>query len=489
MSPSYRWYRLCVLLPLLCASPAPAQNPSAKKSDAPNKKESPATYEVKRAPLKIDVSLDGVFEASQLEPISVRLDAWKELVVLEAVEQGRPVKGGERLIRFDTEKIDRQIETGESSLDLAKLSVKLAEANLTVLEKNTPLSLVEAERRARQAKEDLKRYLEVEHELSRKSTDYSLKAAQFSLENQLEELHQLEKMYEADDLTEETEEIVLKRQRFYVEMSRFALELSKDRHQRMVELNLPRTKVRMEHSTAEAELDWQRARTTLPIELNHQRRALAQKKNELESQHRKLDKLRKDRQAMTVTAPIDGVVYYGQCVRGKWSGQADAEKKLRKFGHPTAGSVVMTVVVPGDVNLRVTIAEKHFGSLHSEKAARVVPTAYPLSTLSAKLVSISPIAVSSGKFDGLLSVDVAKTGPSLTAGMTGKATVTIYERSDAITVPATAVSKEGETSFVTVVTQSGREHRQVRTGHEADSRIEIVDGLKEGEKILANRKP
>jgi len=489
MRPSYRWYRFCVLLPFFYAGAALAQPPSAAKPPAtktrlPSKRESAATYEVKRAPLKIDVSLDGVFEAPHMEPIAVRLDIWKELAVLDAVVQGQRVKAGERLIRFDTEKIDRKVAAAESSLELTELGVQLADANLKVLEKSTPLSLAASRRVAKQAAEDLKRYLDVEEALSRKSADYALKAARFSLENQLEELHQLEKMYQADDLTEETEEIVLKRQRFHVEMARFALERSQDRHERMVQWTLPRTKVQMEHAAAEADIDWRRARTTLPIALNHQRRALAQKKEELQSQRRKLEKLRQDRQAMTVTAPIDGVVYYGQCIRGTWTGQAEAAKQLRKFGHLTGGRVVMTLVAPGALNLRVLIAEKQFGSLHPEQAARVVPTAYPQSSLPAKLVSISPIAVSAGKFDGLFAVELTKAGPAVTAGMTGRATVTVYQRRDAMTVPTTAISKEGTTPYVTVVTQGGHARRAVQTGHQAGSRIEIVGGLKEGEKIL-----
>ena len=51
-----------------------------------------------------------------------------------------------------------------------------------------------------------------------------VKKAKDYLEYQKEELRQLEKMYGADDLTEETEEIVLKRQRDAVELAIFSLQ-------------------------------------------------------------------------------------------------------------------------------------------------------------------------------------------------------------------------------------------------------------------------
>ena len=64
---------------------------------------------------------------------------------------------------------------------------------------------------------DLKRFLENDIDLTKRSAANSLKSSEQTLEYQLEELKQLEKMYKEDDLTEETEEIVLKRQRDAVE--------------------------------------------------------------------------------------------------------------------------------------------------------------------------------------------------------------------------------------------------------------------------------
>ena len=60
-----------------------------------------------------------------------------------------------------------------------------------------------------------------------KSAEFMVKYYNFMLDYEKDELEQLEKMYEADDLTEETEEIVLKRQRNSVEFAEFSLENAK----------------------------------------------------------------------------------------------------------------------------------------------------------------------------------------------------------------------------------------------------------------------
>ncbi len=56
----------------------------------------------------------------------------------------------------------------------------------------------------------------------------------------------------------------------------------------------------------------------------------------------RLKKLIADREAMIVKAPIDGIVYYGRSVRGKWS--AMSVETLRRGASIMPNDVFMTVV-------------------------------------------------------------------------------------------------------------------------------------------------
>ena len=77
------------------------------------------------------------------------------------------------------------------------------------------------------ARDDHKYYVEIERPLQEESTKRSLQSSERYLESATEELNQLLKMYKEDDLTEETEEIILKRQRYAVESAEFRLKSSK----------------------------------------------------------------------------------------------------------------------------------------------------------------------------------------------------------------------------------------------------------------------
>ena len=193
---------------------------TAEKKDA----SAPATVKVEKGPFKVEVDLTGVFESAKMSEVSIKPKAWAmPLVVESAVELGTPVKRGDILIELDREKIDKAIQDAEVEHSLGELALKHAEEEMPVLEKLLPLDLAAAERTKAQADEDLARFVEIDRPNSEKMAQFTVKSAVESLEYAKEELRQLEKMYRSKDLTEETEEIILRRTRFQVESSEVRL--------------------------------------------------------------------------------------------------------------------------------------------------------------------------------------------------------------------------------------------------------------------------
>src|SRR5262249_39604729 len=123
---------------------------------------------------------------------------------------------------------------------LAELAVKLSEDELPLLRKGAPLELAATERGKRVADEDLKKFTSVDRALAEKAARQNLKEAKDALEYSQEELRQLEKMYRSKDLTEETEQIILRRERNRVDAARFRLETTEVRSARALEVELPR---------------------------------------------------------------------------------------------------------------------------------------------------------------------------------------------------------------------------------------------------------
>ena len=115
-----------------------------------------------------------------------------------------------------------------------------AEEDMPRLEKTLAMDLTAAERADKEAKEDFDRYNQIDRPMYVKSAEFMAKYYEFMLDYEKDELEQLVKMYEADDLTEETEEIVLKRQKNSVESAEFSLEGAKLNRDELLNVRLPR---------------------------------------------------------------------------------------------------------------------------------------------------------------------------------------------------------------------------------------------------------
>jgi hypothetical protein len=102
----------------------------------------------------------------------------------------------------------------------------------------------------------------------------NLRQTELRLDSEREELHQLEKMYKADDLTENTEEIILKRQRESVKFAEVAVEHANLTHKRTLELTIPREAIELERAAQAAAIALKENEQNLPRNLEIKRLAL-----------------------------------------------------------------------------------------------------------------------------------------------------------------------------------------------------------------------
>jgi len=461
---------------------------AASTQAAQGEKEAPKFHTVGRERLRIEVVLDGVFEAQRSRKIALDAKQWTTFTVLKAVEHGARVERGDVLVEFDPEKIDQAIEDLRRELAVGELEIELAEQQLAVLEKTTPMDLEAAERARRIAREDFEYYQRIGRPMAIKSEEFSLKSARQYLENQEEELRQLEKMYEADDLTEETEKIVLKRARFAVERARFSYEQAKNAYEQAMRYQIPRRDESIEDQTARAELAWQSARVSLPVNLRKQRLALEQLKETQRRSEEKLKKLLADRELMTIRSPIDGVVYYGESQRGKFSDSATLADDLRPGGTVTARSVILTVVQPRPMFVRVTVPEGKLHLLKPGVRGIVEPAANPALKLRAQVEEVGTVPLKPGSFDGRVRVKLGEDAAALMPGMACKVKLVAYDNKRALVVPASAIASDPDNPAKQYVYVLGKhdnpKRRNVVVGQRSGTRAEILEGLCEGERIL-----
>lgn len=458
-------------------------------SDAePDAQEKPQrkTHTVQAKPLKTRLETDATFVANDMTAIELDPESWSSFKITEIVPHGKTVHKGEVLVQFDGEELKQSIEELELEQRLSELSIIKSEQELPRLEKSIKDSFEQAERALSEAKLDYKNYQETDRDLMVRSLKMRLKASEQSTENAREELRQLEKMYEADDLTEETEEIVLKRQRAAVEQANFMLEQAKLNYERNMDLFLPRNDIQQKESLDRIEMAFARAKTSLETDLNRARYELEKAKRKRAESLEKHAKLTSDLSLLTLKSPADGVVYYGSCTDGEWSDMANLIGKLKPEESAPTGSTLMTIVQPGSLHLVTEIKEANRTEVEVGQTADIKPTAANSPKLEARVSSISPIPVDSGKFGLQLELTSEELPEWLVAGMTGKAKITTYETDAALMVPKDAVHSEEadeDEKYVWLIEGDQVTKRSVTIGKTKGDDMEVLEGLEAGDEI------
>ena len=460
--------------------------PAAAPAEEP-KPAGPATVAAEKGRFEVVLEVKGDFEPVDGVVVQFKPEQWAQpLEISRVVTHGARVNAGDSLVEFDTEKLDRAIADldlaiGEKTLELARRALPVTEALL-------PLELAETEREAKAASEDLARYLAIGRGLAEETARFRLRSVGEQLKYSKEELRQLEKMYRDKDLTEETEEMILQRTRFEVESGEFNLRRAGIDTEAALEFEIPRRESTMRDAAEKAKLAAEKARAGAGLELEQKRLSLAKAERDRAEAVRKMRDLRQDRAGVPVKAPRAGLAYMGRLHEGAWTTGLVSAKAIVGQAVPP-GDMVFTIVDPDRVAFHAKVDEKDFHLLAPGLAGRVEPTGRPEEEVAIAVDAVAPVP-RDGKFDVRFAVTVPPGGTKPLPGMTGSARCTVHARPDAVTLPASAVFRDDDGKRIVWIPGAegaAAAKRVVRTGRSGNGRVEILEGVAAGEKVLAAR--
>ncbi len=483
-----RW-ALCAAMLLfpacLTGQDAPAKDAAAKDAAA---KPPAETVVAKSDVLRIFETVKARVEAPTTAELKMNMDVFANLIVEQIVAPGTAVKKGDVILKFKTDKIEQQLQESKQELEIAGLSLKEAESNLNQVVQTFDLDHKIAQETWDHKQQDVDYYFRVTAPFSERRVKKNLESATFQVEYAQDELDQLEKMYKEDELTEESEEIVLKRARRSLDTTKFFFESEKDDHDHSLSVELPRSADSQRKALQRGELEFKKAMISLPSQRQLKELELQKQQFTHAKQKRDYEKLLADMEKMTLKAPIDGVIYHGQCRRGTWSNAAGSPTRFIEIGATIPkDAVVMTIVDFAKIRLRGELEEKQLASIRLGSNGTARPTANPESSFAATVVEIGSIAIEEGKFDCVLNGEALP--KLLIPGMTCEVKLLGYEKKDAVMVPKASVfsDDDGQSHFVFVPTDAGHERREIKAGKTKDDKTEVISGLKSGDKILKTK--
>jgi HlyD family secretion protein len=225
--------------------------------------------------------------------------------------------------------------------------------------------------------------------------------------------------------------------------------------------------------------------------LNLRDRAVAQiavdnaKQHQTESQVQQaqasLNQLEEQLSYTTVTSPIDGVVLSRDVQVG------DAVSSILVLG--STATLVMTLGDIHEVYVKGKVDESDIAKVYLGQAARIKVQSFPNKSFAGRVTKIAPLGVEKDNVTTFeVQISIENPGGELKANMTANAEIVLEEHKNVLSVPEQAViyDKDRKAS-VWVPDVHGKDgHRvvSIKTGISNGSRIEVLSGLKSGDKVV-----
>jgi len=447
-------------------------------------------FTVEEKPFKIQTELKAVFLPTESQAIRIKPQIWTDFTITSLVTQGAAVKKGDVLIGIDTEKVDKYITKAEKARESAILKLAQSKNDLAQLEISTPRSLEDTARAEKETAENLTWFMEIGQPKSIETSKFAVKKAEQSLAYIEEELKQLEKMYNEDDLIEETEEIILLRTRNAVEATKFSVKSARINANKSLKTSIPRMLLSHQLSAKNAQIANAEAKENLPRALELKRLEVAKAILDDEKAIENLAKSKADRTMMAITAPADGIVYYGSIQDGRWSPEA-ATKALKIGGKLPAKTTVMTFIPANSpLTLSAFTEAANLPALNTAKTSKKA-TSYAITTLdryhsfNVQLTDLATHPGTNGSFHVSLKPTIPK-GLAVVPGMKATATITSLSLDNALKVPSDYLTRADDGGYtVKVKLADGKtSERKVTVGPASKDWAVITEGLEKGQVIV-----
>jgi len=467
------------LLPALIAAataPALAAPPAA----------SPASAEVavEARPFSIEQSFPAAVIPADPELIRLDAKAWADFEILQIAEHGSRVEAGDTVLGFVTEEFDKKLHDAGEAVKARALAIAQAELEFNSLNETTPLKLESLRRAARNAKEENTYFTKVRRKAEEDVAAQRLLRSEQLLANQREELNQLTKMYEADDLTEETEEIILIRQRDAVASAEFALRMEMLNNERTLKVMLPREAESLAEAETNSAMALAKGEEELPRALEIKSAELAAAKTAAEREKTSLAELEADKALLEIKAPADGWFYHGPIENGRWSVGELAKVLIPGGKAPVKRPIATFIPATAKLGLVAFIEEGKARSLAAGLTGTAVLTGREDVEVPVKLTSVA--ATPGG--DNLYRADLEATWPAdfaVVPGSTVQIRTVAYHKPEALTLPTKALRLSPTGWTVEIKLADGKsELRPVKPGRLSGETAEILTGLEPGQVVI-----
>jgi len=403
------------------------------------------TEKVHRADLIVSITEDGNIESAQ--NIDVKCEVKGGSTILWIIRDGTQVKKGEELVRLDSATIEDQVNAQKILFEKAKAA------------------MIDAEKLYESAKISVQEYKEGTYLQTLQDLEAKAFVAKENLESARNSLQHTVKMHRKGYVTDLQRDA----QAFAVQRSELDLKVAQTARDVLEKFTRAKTLVGLESARDSAEAK------------------MASERAAFELEQARLERLQEQLDKCVILAPDNGMVVYANDSEASRRGNSQSAM-VEEGALIRERQNILRLPDLNQMQVKCTVHESKVDSLQRGMRARVRIQAQDF---QGTVTSVSNQAEPSNWFSGTVKeygtvVSIDSDPQGLRPGMTAAVEILVAHMKDVLSVPVQAVVERGGKFYCWVAASTGYEKRPVLLGVANNTRIEIKDGLAEGDTVLLN---
>ena len=439
-----------------------------------------AVFTAVRGDLVITLTENGELVAKDSRQISAGTDSSSKLTFL--IEEGTEVPAGEVLARLDPTELERHVQELELDIMQMEANVVGAKTEVEIQQAENASSVEKAEAALDHAQKDLQKWSEGEGPNERRKREIAIKEAETKSSRAHKRAEDSRALLEKEYITRSQ----VDQDEIDAESTQVALESAQLEAKIFDEYTQPMTLKEKSQAVEDARLLLESATKRADSTLHQKEVALEQNTKRLELQKEQLQKTKDEIAKHTVTAPIPGIVLYGDPTE-PWY-----RENIRLGGDVWGNMILFTMPDLRVMQVRLKIHEADVNKLAEHQKAKVTMDTYPGHVLDGEVTRIATIATGTDRWGSdtevkKFDVEITLAGDDqlkLKPGVSAKAEIYIGRRDDVVQVPLQAVFQEEGGHWCWTTDAGGPKRVAVTPGASNDHYIEIVSGLEPGQQVL-----
>lgn len=435
-----------------------------------------ATSAAKRGKLEIAVSETGYLKAKN--SVNLQPKFLREGTITWIVKEGKAVESDEILVEFDKTELQTQLDDLANSQIQYTTELETARAEHEIQKRESLAAVEKAEFELQVARMKLDLYEKGDSPNDLRKKRLAAEKAESELARARERFEKVPELRQQGFLTkiqEEEERIALREKEIEVENASKDLEL-------FLTYTDPMQRAERQNGVRDAERALTNAREKADINLKEKASRATSADGRVKSTEARIAKLSKELGHMTIRAPRAGIVYYGDPAEPWMHDEIKLGARIQQ------GTTVITLPDLKEMQVLIQVHEAEIDLVKLDQASIVTLEAVKDRTFAAKVTRIGAVASSNWgnpenkTFEVEITMDPIDV--ELRAGTTARADIHVETLEDALHVPIQAVFVESAGHFAFLPSASGCEKRAVKIGKNNNHFVQVLDGLREGERVL-----